>query len=305
MDDGVTEFQRMRNRVHESTDIKVNHYLRQLRALKEEPNVPMTRYSQDEDGGGGDIHLFDGKAKFITKNVVQIYNHSTRTTSKIKSKYFLIATGSRPRTLIQRNGLHIECDGEYILTSDDLLKDNAMQDFPQSILIYGAGVIGCEFATIFSNYGVTKNIILFNEGRDRLIPHEDKEISQFLSDNLQYQSKVTVANNVRMKSMETDYINKRVKCVFSSANDSNEVVYVDKVLVAAGRVSNTDELNLNQIIESDKIEVDDHLRVIGPHSSNIYMCGDALGKWGLVSVAEMESRHCVEYMFGSKNPITR
>eukprot|EP00483_Globobulimina_turgida_P009684 UN09703 len=179
-----------------------------------------------------------------------------------------------------------------------------MQDFPQSILIYGAGVIGCEFATIFSNYAITKNIILFNEGRDRLLPREDKEISQFLTDNLQFQSKVTVANNVRMKYMQIDYEKRKVECCFTNNNNVDHVVYVDKVLLAAGRIANIDNLNMNVLnVDTNNVQVDDHLRLVS--ASNIYLCGDALGKWGLVSIAEMEARHCVEYMFGSKNAITR
>jgi len=188
-----------------------------------------------------------------------------------------------------------------------------MNEWPESILIYGAGVIGCEFATIFSNYGITKNIILFNDGRDRLLPREDPEISQFLTDNLQFQSKVTVANNVKMKYMEIDYKAKKVKCVFNNGDNEQSVVYVDKVLLAAGRIPNVDNLDLHKIRENNdknytKIEVDNHLRLRDTRNgngANIYLCGDALGKWGLVSVAEMESRHCIEYMFASKNPITR
>eukprot|EP01084_Bolivina_argentea_P263400 445830_1 len=294
-DNNISEFETMKNRVYESTNIKVNHYLRQLNDLKKESNKSTIRYSSDEDGGGGNITLFDGKAKFIDKHIIEI-NDTNNNKTKIKSKNFLIATGSRPRKIINKNNLYIESDGEYILTSDDILN---MNDFPESILIYGAGVIGCEFATIFSNYNITKNIILFNENRDRLLPFEDKEISQFLSDNLQFQSKVTVANNVNMKHMEIDYVKQKVKCCFNDINNEENIIYVDKVLLAAGRVPNIDNLN----VDIDINNVDNHLRLI--NNSHIYLCGDALGKWGLVSIAEMESRHSIEYMFGSKNPITR
>ena len=178
-----------------------------------------------------------------------------------------------------------------------------MDDFPESILIYGAGVIGCEFSVIFSNYNKCKNIVLFNEGRDRLLPYEDMDISQFLTDNLQSFGKVTVANNVRMKRMEVDYKKKRVKCVFTNGHGEEDVVYVDKVLLASGRVPNVDNLGITDA--DGKVAVDDHLRCMNCESSNVYLCGDALGKWGLVSVAEMEGRHCVEHMFSGGNPITR
>jgi len=152
-----------------------------------------------------------------------------------------------------------------------------------------------------------------NEGRDRLLPREDMDVSQFLTDTLQYESKVTVANNVVMKQMDIEYDKQRVKCTFIETESGTEsVVYVDKVLLAAGRIPNVSKLNLPgnvcDIDTNGKIKVDDHLRLVGGQNidcSNIYFCGDALGTWGLVSVAEMEARHGVEYMFGSKNPITR
>merc|ERR1712087_622180 len=102
--------------------------------------------------------------------------------------------------------------------------------------------------------------------------------------------------------MEPDYKERCVRCTFHDGHEER-VVCVDRVLLAAGRIPNFDTLEVPGHSPSSKIEVDDHLRLTS--CANIYVCGDALGKWGLVSVAEMESRHCVEYMFGSKNPITR
>lgn len=166
--DHVSSWQSMKNRVQESIDIKSTHYLRQLTGLKQESMQEAIRYSGDETGGGGDIHLIDGKARFLDKHTVEVVNpNNNEPLRKIRSQYFLVSTGSSPRSVISKGDFYVEADGEYILTSDDVLSENAMSDFPESLLIYGAGVIGCEFATIFSNYGVTKNIILFNEGRDR------------------------------------------------------------------------------------------------------------------------------------------
>lgn len=134
------------------------------------------------------------------------------------------------------------------------------------------------------------------------------DVSQFLTDTLQHESKVTVANKVVMKRMEIEYAQKRVKCTFYEQETGSEsVVYVEKVLIAAGRIPNTSTLhlpgNVCDIESNGKVKVDNHLRLVGGDKvdcSNIYFCGDALGTWGLVSVAEMEARHGVEYMFGSK-----
>ncbi|ETO16294.1 pyridine nucleotide-disulfide-related oxidoreductase [Reticulomyxa filosa] len=82
---------------------------------------------------------------------------------------------------------------------------------------------------------------------------------------------------------------------------------VDKVILAIGRVPNVGSLQLDKanvkMNDRGTLEVDEHLRsVTSPH---IYAAGDALGKWGLVAVAEMEGRHAVERMFGTKNPATK
>ncbi|ETO16295.1 Dihydrolipoamide dehydrogenase [Reticulomyxa filosa] len=75
-----------------------------------------------------------------------------------------------------------------------------MNEFPTSMLVYGGGVIGCEFATIFSNYGVVKPVYLFNEYRDRLLPQEDEDLSSFLTDNLE-SANVSVMNRVVMRDI--------------------------------------------------------------------------------------------------------
>ena len=66
----------------------------------------------------------------------------------ISGDHIILATGSTPRRIPS-----IDIDEKVILTSDGIFH---MEDFPESIVILGAGVIGCEFATIFANFGKTK-----------------------------------------------------------------------------------------------------------------------------------------------------
>lgn len=85
----------------------------------------------------------------------------------LSPKNILIATGSRPRTL---PGL--EVDEKYVMTSDEALK---MEKLPGTIIIVGGGVIGIEWASMLSDFGVQVTVI---EYADRILPTEDTDISK-------------------------------------------------------------------------------------------------------------------------------
>ena len=92
---------------------------------------------------GDFFEYIEGSAKVVSKNGVAV--ESEGTTQELAADYIILATGSRPRKLS-----HLSIDEEIVMTSDGLPK---MNKFPKSIVILGAGVIGCEFATIFSGFG--------------------------------------------------------------------------------------------------------------------------------------------------------
>lgn len=170
----VPDFSVIRETVNDTVQFKRDQFLQAFKGLQESK-----RYSVKEDGGGGSVSLFAGaSAKFVTPNIVQLTitdeasaQLSASLTKNIPraddghiylhASNFIIATGSRPRELTD-----YPVDGEYILTSDHV---GSLKDFPSSLLILGAGVIGCEFATIFGNFQKTK-VHLVNERRDRLLP---------------------------------------------------------------------------------------------------------------------------------------
>ena len=83
----------------------------------------------------------------------------------------VIATGSRPRKLP-----NIKVDEKHILTSDGI---DHIEDYPKSLVIVGAGVIGCEYATIFSNFGKTKVHII--DRANKILPFEDRDISNLVA----------------------------------------------------------------------------------------------------------------------------
>ena len=93
----------------------------------------------------------------------------------IFAENIIIATGSRPRKIDT-----IPFDEEVIMTSDGI---SSLKEFPESLVILGAGVIGCEFATIFSNFGKT-NVHLISKD-ERILPFEDGDMALAIEKNLE------------------------------------------------------------------------------------------------------------------------
>src|SRR5690606_808590 len=107
-----------------------------------------------------------GLGKLLSTHEVEI-SHEGKT-KIIRGENIVLATGSRPRSIP-----NIIVDEEFIMTSDGI--DN-LKDYPKSLVIVGAGVIGCEYATIFSNFGKTKVYII--DRQDTILPFEDEDISE-------------------------------------------------------------------------------------------------------------------------------
>lgn len=119
------------------------------------------------------LWLEKGDASFISKHEVKIVNDGEE--KVLTGENIIIATGSRPRLLPQ---YHI--DEKYILTSDGI---EHIDDYPESLVIVGAGVIGCEYATIFANLGKTKVYLI--DRQSRILPGEDEDISELVASNLE------------------------------------------------------------------------------------------------------------------------
>ena len=164
----------------------------------------------------------------------------------IKPKAFIIATGSKPIELKD-----IKFDGKKIISSDDILK---LKEVPRSLLIIGGGVIGCEFASLFSSLGSQVTIA---EKMPQLLPQEDKEIA---------------------KKIETVFKKKGIKVNTSTDATRANLSDYEVVLLSIGRVPSTDGLALEKAgvrTERGSICVDEYLKTNVP---NIYAAGDCTGK---------------------------
>ncbi len=229
-----------------------------------------------KDGVTKSITLVKGWAKFRTKHSVIVTKKDGHTV-QINAKSFIVATGSHPR-----KHPTLQVDGKRIITSDHILSLTA---FPKRILIIGAGIVGCEFATIFANFGQTKVHLL--DSQDRVIPFEDDDVSEFASKQL---SNIGVDVHHKAKLREVREEDTHLDVILDYEDGHTKVEPVDVILISIGRVPTVKQLGLNDIglelTQRDLLCVDNNCKV----NDNIYAVGDISGNAALVNIAEMEGR---------------
>ena len=232
------------------------------------------------------LHYERGSGSFVSQHEIKIVHEGSE--KIIWGENIVIATGSRPRTIASYN-----VNNKTILTSDGI---DQIEDFPKSLVIIGAGVIGCEYATIFSNFGKTKVYII--DRQDRILPFEDEDVSSLVASNMEAKG-VTIHHNANLERIEE--IDGMVEYELSYPDGTREVIQVEKALLSVGRTPNVENLGLEIAgVEMSKRGVhigDDDTRTNIPH---IYAVGDVSGRIALVNMGEIEARHAVEKIFGNK-----
>jgi dihydrolipoamide dehydrogenase len=219
------------------------------------------------------IKLVRGEA-FINKDSSITCNNEIYTADKI-----IIATGSSPMKI---KGL--ETDGKYILNSTNALD---MKEIPQNILIIGGGVIGVEFASLWSGFG--KNITII-EIADNILPMADVDISKRMKVMLKKQG-IKIITGKSVKDLKVE--NEKVKVI---VDDGSEFEF-DKVLVAAGRSLNLDNINIDLERKGNFIKVDGSMRT---SQSDIYAIGDIVSEFQLAHVASSQAAIAVNNILGEE-----
>lgn len=225
-----------------------------------------------------------GTGKILDKNHVEV---SKAGGEKIvyETDYILVATGSRPRVLP-----HISIDEKTIVSSEGI---QHFEKLPESLVILGAGVIGCEFATIFSNLGKTKVFLI--DKAPRILPFEDEDVAQAVTTNFE-KNGVTVHKGASLESMEQ--INGMVHYRLIYEDGRKEDHLVEKALIAVGRVPNIENIGLENvgISVTERGFVEEH--DTQTNIDNIFVAGDICASMALVNIGEREARHAVVRMFG-------
>lgn len=230
------------------------------------------------------VDVFHGIASFVDAHHVHIEGEAEVT---LEATFILIATGSYPF-----HPPHIPFDQKRVHDSDTILD---ITRFPKSLAVLGAGVIGCEYATIFSTMGT--KVFLINTSH---------EILQFID----HQIVEALLNHMRKDQIEL-FFGKSVKTIEIPSNEkemlhvileSGEKLHVDMFLYAAGRCGQTKDLNLSKVgIEVNKreaITVDQNFQTTCP---SIYAVGDVIGFPALASTGMDQGRVAVAHMFKTKD----
>src|SRR5687768_8531572 len=224
------------------------------------------------------VPVFFGEAKFVDANTLEV-QPATGKATRLTGKNIVIAAGSRPYHPPEVDFTH-----ERVRDSDSILRYG---EHPFSVTIYGAGVIGCEYASIFINLGAKVTLV---NTQDRLLSFLDDEIAEALSYHLREQGCV-IRHNEQFKALEA-----RERDVVLHL-ESGRKIKSDLLLWANGRTGNSDKLNLQAAgLTSNsrgQIEENDHYQTAVPH---IYAVGDIAGPPALASAAYVQGSHAVQHI---------
>ena len=221
------------------------------------------------------IALYRGTANITSLNEISI---KTREGAEvISAEKIIIATGSSPA--IPDNLKN--SDREKILTSDEVVN---LYSLPKKILIIGGGYIGCEFATIFSSYGVDVEIV---ESFSKLLPMEDDDVVDEVSVHFK-KAGIKIHTSTKVEYVET-------KTSVKAALSDGSIVECDLVLVAIGRSPNSNGIGLEKIgiqMSSKGIKINERMET---NIRGVYAVGDVADKeLKLAHVAEGEGIVAVE-----------
>jgi len=201
----------------------------------------------------------------------------------LRGRFILIATGSRPF-----RAPDVPFDDRLILDSDTILQ---MDRLPRSLAVVGTGVIGCEYAGIFAALGI--ELTLFGKG-ERILPFLDEEISNRLREQME---RVGVRMRLGVNAERYELLTDSVRLTLSTG----ERLEVDKVLMATGRLSNTDGLALERAGLTagarGLLKVNAHYQTEVPH---VYAAGDVIGFPALAAVSMEQARVAMCHAFDLK-----
>ncbi len=262
------------------------------RSLKHQATIDdfMFRKNYVIQSEGNEVHrnlerhgctIYHGFAKFVDKNTISVGD------TQIQSDNIIIATGSYPF-----HPPEIPFDGKRVLDSDTIL---SITRIPQSICIVGAGVIGCEYATIFATMGT--KVYLVNRTA-AILPFVDQELTAELMRCME-RDQVEILFNDSIKAVNVPDSDREFLRV---GLENGKWLHVDMFLYAAGRNGTTSGMDLEKIgVKVGKreiIEVNEKYQTAVP---NIYAVGDVIGFPALASTSMDQGRVAVTHIFNTKD----
>jgi dihydrolipoamide dehydrogenase len=233
----------------------------------------------------GKIDLLNGYGEVKKDGKIVVKTEGKEQT--ISTEKIIIATGSSP-VIPAIPGL----DQDSYYTSDTIFN---IEKIPGSMVIVGGGIIGVEFACIFSSLQVPVTIV---EMGDRIVPSEDKDASRALSQSLEEKG-ITILTNAKVKEITSSEGKQSVQV--ETGNGKTESIECDALLLSVGRKPNTScfsELNLE--MNGPFVKVDREMKSSLP---SVYAVGDVVGGWQLAHVASAEGLIAAANASGEKEEV--
>ena len=204
------------------------------------------------------VEVLRGRGRLVAPDRLSV--EAKDGSQEVRARAIIVATGSRPA-----RPKFLPWDSDRVWTTDEA---TTAEDLPESVLIIGGGIIGCEFATVYSELGIPTTVV---EMLDRLAPNVDKDVAKAILSLLK-KRKVKVLTGAKVTEV------KATKGGVTARVEGGEKVQAARALAAVGRVPNTEDLGLEAAgIERDglHIKVDDRCRT---SAENVYAVGDCAEK---------------------------
>ena len=256
-------------------DITVEDLLHRLNVTVAQ-QIEIIRHQLERNG----VHLISGFASFADAQTIRVIDLQNKEASYSADK-IVIATGTTPS-----RPADIPFDDLSIIDSDGILK---LTQLPRTLTVIGAGVIGVEYATIFSALDTKVTLV---DGRKNILEFVDEDIIDHFKHDLVDRG-ISLRLGERVSTMER---NGKGQAVIKL--QSGRRIVSDMVMVAAGRMGSTAKLNLDaagvETDEKQRLTVDQHYRTSVPH---IYAVGDVIGFPALASTSAEQGRMAACHAF--------
>jgi NAD(P) transhydrogenase len=227
------------------------------------------------------IQVHRGHGRIVDRNTVSV-EAIDGTTTTLKTKFILIATGSSPL-----RPDHIPFGNSRIVDADEVLDLNHI---PDTMLVAGGGVIGCEYACMFAEIGVS---VTLAEAQVAVLPFIDSECRDHL-----LRSMGDAGIDIRLNTSIADAIVDEGASVCARTDDGDEI-RCDVMLWTAGRCSNTYDMGLGNLGIAlgtrGRVETDEQYQTNVP---GVYAAGDVIGFPALASTSMEQGRIAACHMFG-------
>ncbi|MBI3866616.1 MAG: Si-specific NAD(P)(+) transhydrogenase [Planctomycetia bacterium] len=269
-----------RNPLFRDAGVSLNLTIPELRksarsVIEKQVDMRRTFYERNK------VPLFHGNGRFVDAHTMDVVDDD-ETRHRLSADFFVLAVGARPY-----RPANVDFKHPRIFDSETILD---LSFTPRSITIYGAGIIGCEYASMFRNLEMKVNLV---NTREKLLEFLDDEITDALAYHLRERG-VIVRHREEFEKVEgqEDGVVLHLK--------SGKQLKTDVFLWANGRTGNTDGMALDKVNlvpdSRGNLKVNENFQTDVPH---VYAVGDVIGYPSLASAAYVQGRFAASHLMGS------